>query len=151
MLYSVIICIAYIIGIIWGLYLDLYLGIVLLFVFISCRSQPQWWGESRRHRPSPVASGRHRKTPFPWRACRLHRSRRWLRYLLHGTRCMPFCALCSRPFGVPVCPHRNRLRRRNRWSCRRSWCRSGSNRPSCRPKARKAQARQAGRREKAFS
>jgi len=35
MLYSVIICIAYIIGIIWGLYLDLYLGIVLLFVFIS--------------------------------------------------------------------------------------------------------------------
>lgn len=36
MLYSVMICIAYIIGIIWGLYLDLYLGIVLFFIFIGC-------------------------------------------------------------------------------------------------------------------
>lgn len=34
MLYSVIICIAYIIGILWGLYLDFYLGIVLFFLFI---------------------------------------------------------------------------------------------------------------------
>lgn len=34
MLYSVIICIAYIIGIVWGLYLDLYLGIVSFFLCI---------------------------------------------------------------------------------------------------------------------
>lgn len=34
MLYSVIICIAYIIGIIWGLYLDFYLSIVSFFLFI---------------------------------------------------------------------------------------------------------------------
>lgn len=34
MLYSVIVCIAYIIGIIWGLYLDLGLSIVSFFLFI---------------------------------------------------------------------------------------------------------------------
>ena len=32
MLYSVVICTAYIIGIIWGLYLDLCLGIILFFL-----------------------------------------------------------------------------------------------------------------------
>ena len=34
MLYSVIICIAYIIGILWGLYSELYLSIVSFFLFI---------------------------------------------------------------------------------------------------------------------
>lgn len=34
MLYSLIICIAYIIGIIWGLYLDLYLSVVSFFLII---------------------------------------------------------------------------------------------------------------------
>lgn len=34
MLYAVVICIAYIIGIIWGLYLELYLSIVSFFLFI---------------------------------------------------------------------------------------------------------------------
>ena len=34
MLYAIIICIAYIIGIIWGLYLELHLGIVSFFLFI---------------------------------------------------------------------------------------------------------------------
>lgn len=34
MLYSVIICIAYALGILWGLYLDLYLGVVSFFLVL---------------------------------------------------------------------------------------------------------------------
>ena len=50
MLDAVGICIAYVLGILWGLYLDINLGIVFFFLLLCVWVTKQFWKERKKYR-----------------------------------------------------------------------------------------------------